>query len=108
MTDRESVIIGLQNCKPSWFTVEKCSDDSCPYNRFGHEDGGCVDHLIDDALELLKEQEPVEPSIDVDTYVCPNCGHRLEHQGMLGDNVIFDERYNFCPACGKKMKWDEL
>ena len=56
MTDRESVIIGLQNCKPSWFTVENCSDDPCPYNRFGHEDGGCVDHLIDDVLELLKEQ----------------------------------------------------
>ena len=56
MTDRESVIIGLQNCRPSWFTVEKCSDDSCPYNQFGHEDGGCVDHLIDDVLELLKEQ----------------------------------------------------
>lgn len=58
-------------------------------------------------LELLKEQEPVKPSVDVDTYVCPNCGHRLEHQGMLGDNVIFEERYNFCPACGKAVKWDE-
>ena len=60
MPDRESVIIGLQNCRPSWFTVEKCSDDSCPYNQFGHEDGGCVEHLIDDALELLKYQEGLE------------------------------------------------
>lgn len=62
---------------------------------------------LDMAMDALKEQEPVEPSVDVDTYVCPNCGHRLEHQGMLGDNVIFDERYNFCPACGKSVKWDE-
>ena len=60
MADRKKVIKGLQNCRPSWFTVEKCSDDSCPYNQFGHEDGGCVDHLIDDALELLKEQESLE------------------------------------------------
>ena len=57
-------------------------------------------------LKLLKEQEPVEPLVDVDTYVCPNCGHRLEHQGMLGDNVIFDEWYNFCPACGQAVKWN--
>ena len=63
MPDRESVIIGLRSCKPSWFTVEKCNNDSCPYNRFGHEDGGCVDHLIDDALELLTEQKTVRNSI---------------------------------------------
>jgi predicted RNA-binding Zn-ribbon protein involved in translation (DUF1610 family) len=62
---------------------------------------------FDGAIHLLKDQEPVKPSVDVDTYVCPNCGHRLEVQGKLGDNVIFDERYNFCPACGKAVKWDE-
>lgn len=61
---------------------------------------------FDGAIHLLKEQEAVKPSVDVDTYVCPNCGHRLEVQGKLGDNVIFDERYNFCPACGKAVKWD--
>ena len=50
---------------------------------------------FDGAIHLLKEQEPVEPSVDVDTHVCPNCGHRLEVQGKLGDNIIFEERYNF-------------
>lgn len=95
MTDREKVVRAVETCFDSW--IDK-------HRNMGldlHE----VERMKRDALELLKEQEPVEPSVDVDTYVCPNCGHRLEHQGMLGDNVIFDERYNFCPACGKAVKW---
>ena len=93
MTDRESVIIGLRSCKPSWFTVEKCSDDSCPYNRFGHEDGGCVDHLIDDALELLKEQDLL-PVSEGKVNKC-TCGHTIN-------------RYwhpKFCGFCGKQLIW---
>ena len=98
MTDRESVIVGLQNCKPSWFTVEKCSDDSCPYNRFGHEDGGCVDHLIDDVLELLKEQ-----TIESTPWICHlyktgskrfECGHC--HKTSWRNSP-------YCPDCGTKM-----
>lgn len=58
MPDRQKVIKGLECCKPAWFTVKNCTDESCPYNCYGHEFTGCVDHLIDDALELLKEQEP--------------------------------------------------
>lgn len=57
--------------------------------------------------ELLEEQESVEPVLDIDTWKCRNCGHDLEHQEMLGDNVLFHEQYNYCPNCGKKVKWDE-
>lgn len=63
--------------------------------------------LIDDVLELLKEQELKKPNVDIDTYVCSKCGNRLEHQEMLGDNVLFNERYNYCPACGTMANWDE-
>lgn len=94
MPDRESVIIGLRNCKPSWFTVEKCNNDSCPYNRFGHENGGCVDHLIDDVLELLKEQEPVKPIRLENWWKCPYCS------GNIVANM------NYCPRCGKELKWE--
>ena len=58
------------------------------------------------AIELLKAQEPVEPVVDVDTWKCGNCGHTLEHQELLGDNVLFHEQYNYCPDCGRKVKWD--
>ena len=59
------------------------------------------------ALALLREQEPVEPVLDIDTWKCRNCGHDLEHQEMLGDNVLFHEQYNYCPNCGKAVKWDD-
>lgn len=80
--------------------------DHCPYspmNKSGHE--GCYQmHAY--ALALLKEQEPVKPVVDIDTWKCGNCGHTLEHQELLGDNVLFHEQYNFCPECGRAVKWD--
>lgn len=101
MTELDRVIYDIERC--TCHVPDACRD--CSKFR-GVYTPDCMEQLLTDALKLLKEQEPVEPSIDVDTYVCPNCGHRLEHQGMLGDNVIFDERYNFCPACGKAVKWN--
>lgn len=63
---------------------------------------------VKQAIEhYFREQEPVEPVLDIDTWKCRNCGHDLEHQEMLGDNVLFHEQYNYCPNCGKKVKWDE-
>ena len=58
------------------------------------------------ADRLLKAQEPVEPVMDIDTWKCGNCGHALEHQQLLGDNVLFHEQYNYCPECGKAVKWE--
>ena len=66
--------------------------------------GAWIDTL-EDALALLKEQEAVEPVVDIDTWKCGNCGHTLEHQELLGDNVLFHEQYNYCPECGKAIKW---
>ena len=67
--------------------------------------GGIVD-AIDMAIEAVKEQEPVKPVMDIDTWKCGNCGHILEHQELLGDNVLFHEQYNYCPECGKAVKWE--
>lgn len=58
------------------------------------------------AVALLKLQEPVQPVVDIDTWKCGNCGHTLEHQQLLGDNVLFHEQYNCCPECGKAVKWE--
>lgn len=63
--------------------------------------------MYTEALALLKAQEPVEPVLDIDTWKCGNCGHTLEHQELLGDNVLFHEQYNYCPECGRAVKWSE-
>ena len=62
--------------------------------------------VMEQAIALLKAQEPIKPIVDIDTWKCGNCGHTLEHQELLGDNVLFHEQYNYCPECGRKVKAD--
>lgn len=66
---------------------------------------------VDDALELLKEQEPVKPTVSVDTWICSKCGHTLEGQELIDDKenpqVLISEQYNYCPNCGRVVKWDD-
>ena len=56
--------------------------------------------IIEDAIELLKEQEPVKSKKYKGfgghiNYIC-ECGNRL-----------IDDGCNYCSYCGKKVKWDE-
>ena len=98
MNNREKVIEGLKRCKPAWFTISNCErDDGCPYDHFGHYDGGCVDHLIDDVLELLEYQEVKPPKILPDhRFGCPTCGVEIIQIG------------NYCFCCGQKLDWEAL
>ena len=106
MTEREKVIEALEAC------VLKDPDDSrdcrhCPRCNYGaFITNSCINGVMADALALLKAQEPVKPVVDVDTWTCGNCGHTLEHQKLLGDNVLFHEQYNYCPECGRAVKWE--
>lgn len=98
MTKLEKVIKGLECCITDG---PDCPND-CPYI------GDCNrKQLHTDAIVLLKAQEPVKPVVDIDTWKCGNCGHTLEHQELLGDNVLFHEQYSFCPECGRAVKWDD-
>ena len=103
MEFRDEVILGLECCIKSDETG-LCPAECQARYKYGHE---CETGLKRDALELLKEQEPIEPKVDVDQWRCGNCGHELEHQELLGENVLFHEQYSYCPQCGKAVKWDE-
>jgi len=59
--------------------------------------------MAQDALELLKEQEPVKPVVNVDEWVCGCCGTRLERQELISPNAIFHDFFEYCPHCGKKV-----
>lgn len=103
MPDREKVIKGLEWCMNEKHDCYR--EKGCPYENEG-DDIGCKYALHRDALALLEAQEPMEPVLDIDTWKCGNCGHTLEHQQLLGDNVLFHEQYNYCPECGRAVKWD--
>ena len=98
MPDREKVIKGLECCT-MMTTLEypyRCKE--CPYQINGNP---CERFTImKDALELLKEQEAVEPhshlTDDSDLYfTCGKCGR-----------VIWSESYKFCPICATRIAWN--
>lgn len=99
MPEREKVIRGLTICTDST-PVEDCR--KCPY----HGDDHCTDTVMMEALALLREQEAVRPETIVRTgmreeptiqaIVCGNC------LKIMGYCVV----YNFCPWCGRAVKWD--
>ena len=64
----------------------------------------------EDALETVFntrcQDRPVKPIID-DECRCGNCAHKLTQQQKFGDNVIFVEKFDYCPACGRKVDWSE-
>ena len=92
MPDRKKVIQWLEACS--------CGcEDGCPYEYDGlvhHVE--CKADLMKDALELLKEQEPVEPVEKRNRgfyYACGSCGKPL--------GIVLP---SYCQYCGKAVKWD--
>ena len=61
--------------------------------------GDVEDHeMLKDVLELLKEQEPVKPK-----YIPPKSIYSWEC-GVCAEP--FDRIANYCPNCGKPVKWE--
>ena len=95
MADREKVINGLEA------HINNSCDD-CPY-YLGDKKRPICRYMLRDALELLKEQEAVEPTVGGITehdghgswwYQCGKCKMPIDY----GDK--------FCKRCGKAVKWD--
>ena len=58
----------------------------------------------EDAINLLKEQEAVEPDTDSEgTCTCGNCGETV---GYYPVGCKTPQRLcKFCPECGRAVKW---
>ena len=94
MLDSEKVMKGLECCADR--TDRKCQ--ICPYDS--PDNIYCVSDITRDALELLKEQEAVEPILKrkgkskmYNDYVCPVCDNE----------VVYEQCY--CSECGKPFLW---
>lgn len=96
MPDREKVIKALACCVfpvskgfpyQSHIADEGCEVDECPYRD------DC-DQMLLDAMELLKEQDPVKPIRLENWWKCSSCS------GNIVANM------NYCPRCGKAVKWE--
>ena len=100
MSDREEVISRLAIIR-TWAEVDqKCG---------GINPECCADIVkwIDEALELLKDQEAIvikrpKKLDEIYDYVahCPEC----HMQWAMDDS----ERMRYCPGCGRRVKWDAV
>mgnify|MGYP006908888999 CR=1 FL=1 len=97
--DREKVIAAL-HCRaydddfPCW---------ECAYYKQDEKPVARCDYrgLMDDAIALLKEQEPVEPRIQTSCsgngawwYICGMC------------NTVIYPKDKYCHECGQAVKWE--
>ena len=101
MADIEKVIKGFECCHVMVHDMgpDQSSCGICPYKNVQTEEqinlGGieCIAVLHDDALELLKEREPVEKEIEGGGtswwHVCKEC------------HGAVDQSDHFCKHCGR-------
>lgn len=94
MVYREKVIYSIERCichVPD--ACRDCSYDNEPCPK-------CFEHLLRDALSLLKAQEPEPVSIkdsdggETHWYVCRSC------------KVPINPGDKFCHECGRAVKWE--
>ena len=92
--DREKVIKAYECCKNSFDRI--C--EKCPYEKDCCHDGIPM-FVIKKMVELLKDQEPVEPELEGGGYtwwtVCGDC------HGSI------DVSDNFCKHCGRRIKHEK-
>ena len=105
MIDREKVIKGLECCiNPVPHICRKCSYKGTP-DDYPH----CVhSRLQTDALELLKEQEPILLENQHKPYgISTNANSPWISRCPRCDKKIECKQTRFCKYCGQAVKWDE-
>ena len=62
---------------------------------------------LEERLAIVLEGQPkaVKPYIDIDEAKCPICKVKLTRQELLGDDVLFEDFFDYCPHCGRKVEW---
>ena len=122
MIDREKVIQALQ-CRSH--ASERC-ENPCAETGYCHYSYQIIDgsgepiypficnkkQICEDAIALLKAQEPVEPKVTV-YHILPDGACDISPRsvtcGACGEWLIENSdvipRYKYCPQCGRKVKW---
>ena len=102
MVDRKKVIYSIERC--ICHVPDACRD--CGYDN--EPCPKCFEHLLRDAHDLLKAQEPIlleNPHKPYGHFInvnspwisrCPKCGKKIE-----------GKQTRFCKYCGQAVKWDE-
>lgn len=103
MADRVKVIKGLEICANRVPGKYDCNE--CPYEKDGNY---CEINLTNDAIALLKEQEPIKPNYNTRTnwYECGACHYSMTSCMHCRGELIPAYKVGFCAKCGKAVKWE--
>lgn len=91
-----TVISAIKACTGSELKGYRCS--ICPYvNRCN----GMIQYaMLDDALALLKAQEPMLVKHTTSTIRCPKCNKQITSRGSIHNEI------KYCWKCGQAVKWE--
>lgn len=89
MPDREKVVKGLE---------DSLTNQGCGYMDGVGELYAVSGEDLQNAIAMLKEQEPVKPREQEETRTWTVCGNCSQH---------LISKWLWCPYCGRKVKWDE-
>lgn len=102
MADIKETIQGLYALKT--YLASKTIEETIEENGPASESLIGMQKVVDSAVNLLKEQEAVEPikmqrmdnfSYFVSYFLCGNCRYELEGKDVM-----------FCSHCGREVKWE--
>lgn len=108
MTKLEEVIKGLEEISDYFFSVYHHSKDK---GEIISAKNGC--DIVEDALAILKEQEPVPPNLmqnmDGIWNTCKRCGHTLKPAIINAENPKWFFTFpKYCSECGQAVKWNDI
>ena len=105
MIDRKKVIKGLDSCAKWVKENDGDACENCPYHpsHFSYDNNDCYAALYNDAIVLLKWQEPVKPINSYGTLRCGNCNNIVGYNDGNGRGY----QNNYCSECGKAVKWND-
>lgn len=95
MIEREKVIKRLEEISDYFFNVYHRSKDREEINKAKDR---C--DAVEDAIALLKEQEPMMVRLTTSTIRCPKCGKQITSRGAIHREI------KFCWKCGQAVKWE--
>ena len=99
MTEREKVIYSIERC--ICHVPDACRD--CAYDA-EHPYPECEYTLLQDALELLKAQEPKLVSDIAEAII--GCKPKVKVGHCPSCEVLMSETDRYCRKCGQAVKWN--
>ena len=102
-TQRIAELLGIELECVMRNSQKKC-DRNCADCDLVQEDWELI-VMYQSAIDLVKAHEEIEPYMNGDEAQCPDCRVKLTSKKYIGANVFFEDFFEFCPKCGKRVLW---